>query len=147
MARRPWLRVRIQPWAWMFFCVCVVLYLGGGLATDWSSVQGILPPVKNQRNWVISPVLHYGSELPSKGARGNKIFLLDSCEIVSTSHPLPPEISWYSFLLEAESTSDHSEAGRIRLIEKYRALIGNRIRILRPCSIMPLNFYSIWSMC
>jgi hypothetical protein len=28
-------------------CVCVVLCLGSGLATGWSSVQGVLPAVKN----------------------------------------------------------------------------------------------------
>jgi hypothetical protein len=28
------------------FCVCVVLYLGRGLATSWSLAQGILPTVK-----------------------------------------------------------------------------------------------------
>jgi hypothetical protein len=28
------------------FCVCAVLYLGSGLATSWSLVQGVLPSVK-----------------------------------------------------------------------------------------------------
>jgi hypothetical protein len=27
------------------FCVCVVLYLGSGLATGWSPVRGVLPTV------------------------------------------------------------------------------------------------------
>jgi hypothetical protein len=27
------------------FCVCVVLYVGSGLATDWSLVQGVLSTV------------------------------------------------------------------------------------------------------
>jgi hypothetical protein len=40
-----------------FFCVCVVLCLGRGLATSWSPVQGVLPSVKWSRNWEISPVL------------------------------------------------------------------------------------------
>jgi hypothetical protein len=32
----------------------------------------------------------------------------------------PQEDSWYSFLLEAESTPGHSAAGRIRSIEKIQ---------------------------
>jgi hypothetical protein len=28
------------------FCVCVVVCVGTGLATDWSRVQGVLPSVK-----------------------------------------------------------------------------------------------------
>jgi hypothetical protein len=31
-----------------FFCVCVVLYLGRGLATSWSPVQGVLPSVNDK---------------------------------------------------------------------------------------------------
>jgi hypothetical protein len=44
--------VRIPHKAWTFglcmclFCVRVVLYLGRGLATSWSLVQGVLPSVK-----------------------------------------------------------------------------------------------------
>jgi hypothetical protein len=52
--------------------------------------------------------------------------------------PLPPqEDFWYSFLLEAESTSGHSAAGRIRLIEKSSGFIGNRTRDLHACSTVP----------
>jgi hypothetical protein len=36
----------------------------------------------------------------------------------------PQEDSWYSFQLEAESTSGHSAAGRIRPFEKSIDLIG-----------------------
>jgi hypothetical protein len=50
--------------------------------------------------------------------------------------PLPPEYSWFSFLLEAESTQGHSATGRIRPIEKYDDLIGNRTRDLPACSIV-----------
>jgi hypothetical protein len=32
----------------VFFCVCIVLCLGRGLATSWSPVQGILPSVIDQ---------------------------------------------------------------------------------------------------
>jgi hypothetical protein len=45
-----------------FFCVCVVLCLGRGLATSWSPVQGVLPSVKWSRNWEISPILQSGSK-------------------------------------------------------------------------------------
>jgi hypothetical protein len=31
-----------------FFCVCVFLCLGRGLATRWSPVQGVLPSVNDQ---------------------------------------------------------------------------------------------------
>jgi hypothetical protein len=30
-----------------FVCICVVLYLGRGLATSWSLVQGVLPSVND----------------------------------------------------------------------------------------------------
>jgi hypothetical protein len=36
-----------------FFCFCVVLYLGSGLATSWSPVQGDLPSVKWSRHFDI----------------------------------------------------------------------------------------------
>jgi hypothetical protein len=49
----------------------------------------------------------------------------------------PQEDSWYSFLLEAESTQGHSAVGRIRSIGKTSDLIGNRTRLLSVCSIIP----------
>jgi hypothetical protein len=33
------------------FCVYVVLCVGGGLATGWSPVQEVLPPVYRIKNW------------------------------------------------------------------------------------------------
>jgi hypothetical protein len=33
------------------FCACVALCAGGGLATGWFPVQGVLPPVYRLRNW------------------------------------------------------------------------------------------------
>jgi hypothetical protein len=68
-------------------------------------------------------------------------WLTDGGEVVSL--PRQPatlylqEDSWYSFLLEAESTPGHSEAGRISSIEKSNDLIGNRNRGLPACSIVP----------
>jgi hypothetical protein len=41
---------------------------------------------------------------------------------VSLSAFTPQEDSWYTFLLEAESTPGHSAAGRIRLIEKIHLI-------------------------
>jgi hypothetical protein len=35
---------------YMFSCVCVAC-LGRGLATSWSPVQGVLPPVYRLGNW------------------------------------------------------------------------------------------------
>jgi hypothetical protein len=47
------------------------------------------------------------------------------------------EYSWYSFLLEAESTpGPHSAPGRIRPIEKSNNLVGNRTSNLPACSII-----------
>jgi hypothetical protein len=44
---------------------------------------------------------------------------------------------WYLFLLDAESPRGHSEAGRIRSIEKSDDLIGTRTRDLPAYSIVP----------
>jgi hypothetical protein len=43
-----WIRIPLK--AWMFvcvclFCICIVLYVGSGLARSWSLVQGVLPSV------------------------------------------------------------------------------------------------------
>jgi hypothetical protein len=54
--------------------------------------------------------------------------LADGSEVVSLKCRPPfmlQEDSWYSFLLEAELTRGHSEAGRIRSTEKSTDLIGN----------------------
>jgi hypothetical protein len=51
-----------------FFCACVVLCLGRGLATNWSPVQGVLPSVNDLET--------DKSALCSKvGARGEKSLL------------------------------------------------------------------------
>jgi hypothetical protein len=49
--------------------------------------------------------------------------------------------SWYSFLLEAESTQGHSASGRIRSIEKIH-VIGIGTRDVPPCSIVPQPTYA-----
>jgi hypothetical protein len=53
-----WSRVRILLMAWMLdvymcfiVCVCSVLCLGRGLATNWSFVQGVLLIVNGSGNW------------------------------------------------------------------------------------------------
>jgi hypothetical protein len=48
----------------------------------------------------------------------------------------PPGDSWYSFLLEAESTPGHSVAGRIRSIEKSNDLIRNWTQNHLACNIL-----------
>jgi hypothetical protein len=65
--------------------------------------------------------------------------LRDGGEIVSLTYRPPftsQEGSWYSFLLEAESTQGYSAAGRIRSIEKPNDLIENRTRDLPASSIV-----------
>ena len=59
------------------------------------------------------------------------------CKVVSPTHrpPLPPrKYSWYSFLLESESTQGHSVAGRIKSMKNSNDTIGNLIRDLPACS-------------
>jgi hypothetical protein len=59
------------------------------------------------------------------------------CQPYAPAAVILQEDSWYSFLLEAESISGHSAAGRIRSIEKSNYLNGNRIRDLPACSMVP----------
>jgi hypothetical protein len=57
---------------------------------------------------------------------------------LGTGHTCTPQKdSSYSFLLEAESTQDHSAAGRIRSIGKSSDHIVNRIHDLSACSLVP----------
>jgi hypothetical protein len=69
----------------------------------------------------------------------------DGGEVVSLTRRLaavyPHEDSWYSFLLEAESTAGpHSATGRIRSIEKSNYLIRNRIRYLLALCLNHLRY-------
>jgi hypothetical protein len=50
------------------FCVCVVLCVGWGLATRWSSVQGVPPTMYRLRNWK--------SGQGTKGCRAMYIYML-----------------------------------------------------------------------
>ena len=50
--------------------------------------------------------------------------------------PPPRKYSWYSFLLEAESTH-LSVAGRIKSMKNFIGTIGNRTRDLAVCSAVP----------
>jgi hypothetical protein len=62
----------------------------------------------------------------------------DGGEVVSLTlrpPPLPPEISRYSFLSEADKLPGPSEDGRIKEIEKLVHHTGSRIRDLLACSI------------
>jgi hypothetical protein len=52
--------------------------------------------------------------------------------------PLPPrKIPGTHFCYSLSRTQDRSAAGRMRSIEKYNDLIGNRTRGLPACSIVP----------
>jgi hypothetical protein len=59
------------------------------------------------------------------------------CQSYAPAALYPQEDSWYSFLLEAESTPGHCEVGRVRSIKKSNDFIGNRTRYLPACSIVP----------
>jgi hypothetical protein len=61
--------------------------------------------------------------------------LTDGGEVSLTRQPpfTPKEDSWYSFLLQAESTPP---AGGIKSIEKSNDLTGNRNRDLPACSVV-----------
>ena len=77
------------------------------------------------------------------GGRGPQISRQSAHEggkVVSPTHrpPLHPrKYSWYSFLLEAESTQGHSAAGRIMSMKNSNDTIGNRTRDLPACSAVP----------
>jgi hypothetical protein len=47
-----WARIPLEAWMSVrLFRICVVLCLGSGLATGWSSVQGVLPTAYRLINW------------------------------------------------------------------------------------------------
>jgi hypothetical protein len=48
------------------FCVCVVLCVGSGLATDWSLVQGVLPTVYRNKK------LKKRAKIQQKGCRDGR---------------------------------------------------------------------------
>ena len=49
----------------------------------------------------------------------------------------PRKFTWYSFLLEAETTPDHSATGRIMSLKNSSDTIGSRTRDLLVCSVVP----------
>jgi hypothetical protein len=61
-----------------FFCVYVVLCLGRGLATGWSLVQGVLPPVNDQETEESPPMLQSGSKEEEKYVLSHLGVLRDS---------------------------------------------------------------------
>jgi hypothetical protein len=42
---------RVMDVCLRLFCVCAILYVGSGLATGWSPVQGVLPIVYKLGSW------------------------------------------------------------------------------------------------
>jgi hypothetical protein len=60
---------------------------------------------------------------------------LEGGQFFSPKH-LPP-LPWYSFLLEADFTSSHGTAGRIKSMKNTNNTIGNRNLTLPACSAVP----------
>jgi hypothetical protein len=54
---------------WAFFCVCVVLCSGSGLATSWSPVQGVLPSVNDQATEISALCSKVGAKRKKKRIR------------------------------------------------------------------------------
>jgi hypothetical protein len=78
--------------------------------------------------------------MPNSGAKMLRQSSHEGGKFVSPTHrpPLPPrKYSWYSFLLEAESTHGHSAAGRFISMKNSIDNIGNRSRELSVCSPVP----------
>jgi hypothetical protein len=66
----------------------------------------------------------------------------EGVKVVSPTHrppltPSPRNYSWYSFLLEPESTPSHSEAGNIRSMKNSSDTIGNWTRDFPACGTVP----------
>jgi hypothetical protein len=75
----------------------------------------------------------WGSQISGQSAR-------EGCTVVCRMHRpplLPRKYSWYSFLLEAESNTGESEAGRITPMRNSNDTIGNRTCDLPACSLVP----------
>jgi hypothetical protein len=56
-----------------FFCVCVVLCLGRGLASSWSPVQGVLLSVNDQETKKSAQCSKSGSKLPNGSKEEGKM--------------------------------------------------------------------------
>jgi len=84
-----------------------------------------------------------GKALRFPGGRDFQIsrrLALEGGKVVSPTHrpPLPPRrYSWYSFMLEAESTPGPWCGGRIKSTKNSNDAIGNRTRGLLACSAVP----------
>jgi hypothetical protein len=94
------------------FCVCVVLYVGGGLATGWSPIQGALLTLYGLRNWKAAKV-HKGCRAIDRVIFGpmtnnyKKERICNSC-----SYQLVYDI-WHSVLLSFWTLSFDSKLERI----------------------------------
>src|SRR5215510_16013838 len=59
------------------------------------------------------------------------------CQPYAPAAFTPRKYSWYSFLLETESTPGHSATGRIMSMNNSNDTIGNRSRDFPVCSVLP----------
>jgi hypothetical protein len=64
----------------------------------------------------------------------------EGCKVVSPTYRPPlssRKYSWYSYLLEDESTPGYSAGGKIKLMKDQDYPIGNRTHYLSACSTVP----------
>jgi hypothetical protein len=66
-----------------------------------------------------------------------KTWRWQGCQPYKLAAFTPRRYTWYSFLLEAESTQGHSAAGRIMSMKNFNDTIGNRSRDRQVCSSVP----------
>jgi hypothetical protein len=92
--------------------------------------------IKLSLNWQWRPIGLWDVEAPTFSRQSAGRWRWDYQPYTPAAH-YPQEDSWYSFLLEAGSTSGPYSAGRIRSIEISSDFIGNRTRDLSACSTVP----------
>jgi hypothetical protein len=96
--------------------------------------------VTNKSSENLAELKYFGMIVTNQNYIHEDSRLTDGGEVVSLTRRqpfTPQEDSWYSFLLKTESTPGSCAVGRIKSIEKFSDLIGNRTRDLPASSIVP----------